>query len=241
VNPSRTSTRPPARPFRRFAFVGGVLLLGATLALAGGPGLNLLLATFTGVADGPGDGVSFPADNGRVLTWTASGKPFPQVAPNSGILNEKLVLTDYGGDTQQDFGIICRPTQRSWTGVNVGFDMRLLSKGTSFSITVVDVSGIDISRMTVKGDGSLDVDGKQIKSGGVPNIDYRVNLFLTPGTSGPDKWLVIITKVGDGSVLGTWNGLLPTGYRAPDAVGFVKTGGAPGALVLDNLQVDSLK
>lgn len=234
--PQLSSIR-PSRPL----LVLGVVLLTSSLALAFLGGATVFLATFTGVPDGPGSGRSFPAETGTVLTWTETGAPFQVVSPNSGVLSEKLLLTDFGGDPDSDFGVFCGPTSKPKNGVGISFDIRMLSKGTAFSISVVDVTGVDISRMTMKGDGSLDVDGKQHTVGSVPNMDYRVNVFLTPMSSGPGRWLVAISKVSDGTLLGTWAGALTGGYQPPAAVAFLKLGGSPGAVVLDNLQIDSLK
>ena len=187
-------------------------VLGCALWATSQGWTKLFEATFTGVSDGPGDGLGFPADIGSIETYTETGEPFHDVAPKSGVFAEQLVLTDQGGKTKVPFGVFCWVKELPRRSVRVLFDADL-SDDTDFSAGVADSSGTDIASFAVE-DGEMSFNGKPGARGeGAPD-HFRVEILLVPATGkASDLYAVAVTDLDTGRIVDTWAGKIPGGYR----------------------------
>lgn len=196
-------------------------------------------AGFDGVKDGPGNGVSFPTEVGELIAFTETGDPLPVVSPNSGVYSEKLVLTDVGGDPTLDFGVEALPVAFISNGLNMSFQVRF-EEGTDFSVNVTDTTGIDISRVKFD-NGNVNVNGKKGLGGQAqPNLDYQVDIHLAPRAGGKDLFVVLVTDLSTGRLIGSWTGLIPGGYRPIASASLIKCGSSPGTVTLDAIKMRAM-
>ncbi len=111
-------------------------------------------ASFTGVADGSGDGRSQPAEIGSITTFTSSGRSLKDVAPASGVVREQLVLSDAGTAGTNDIGYRVGLEVPAAGGVYGAFTVEPKADGGHFKIRFHESADGEFALPGSAGDGS---------------------------------------------------------------------------------------
>ena len=230
----------------------------AARARAGGDWLEVFRAVFDDVADGSGDGVTFPAQIGTITAITPSGKTLKDVAPASGIYGGRLLLSDCGTPGSTDFGVELAPSSDPTCAAAVSFTVSAKCENNRFSVSFLDAptcaGGVDDGATTEACSGgvddgattelcAIDVDASAIRVNDhvlkmrfVRTTVFRVTMTLSGDADGAGRFDFTITNSDTGEVE-TWSDDIDGGYRPVRAVDLVKRAGHAGEVAFDNLSI----
>ncbi len=208
-----------------------VLIALAIPCVAFGGNALVFQAMFTSAAT--------PATEGSLQVFAEGSHSFNAVAPNSGVVNGHYLLTDAGGNSAVDFGIIAHASTPVEGAAAVSFDMTVLEPTTQFAIEITDTTGIDITVMASGPVDSVDDDDQSIGYTWRDDISLHVEMHFWPSIGGRD---VCVTYFQDlaGNTLYSWASEIEGGLRPIGGVVFTKLGGSVGALELDNIEIREL-
>jgi hypothetical protein len=239
------ASRSLARPLR-FAAVAA-LFVASFLAAANLPstsagsisGMQIFLATFSGVADTPVTNGSLPAETGHLTVSTSTGRSTSDVAPKTGICSERLLVSDVGTLATNDINVHCAPTGDASNGASISIVLRQEQDCTAFGGDVSDGSTTDMLCFDVSG-GTLSVNGVALATKIHTGTNYRLDMNLFSSDDGADYWEVWVTNLDTGDCEYATD-LIDGGYRPVHAVGMVKHAGKPGAFSVDTISVVGLQ
>jgi hypothetical protein len=210
--------------------------------------IELGRATFT-VADTLGDGKTFPADVGSITTLAPTGKTFREITAASGIVGNKLLLTDGGTAATQDFGVQFKPSADATGAALISFTVVPKNDGGRLTIGVNDGATTELCAPGSVNDGattelvSVDLDGANATVNGQlytlrlsKNAQYRIDLSLFDLLTGGDLWIATITNVDTGETE-TRTAVFAGDYKPVRSVRFIKRANKVGDFTLDNLSI----
>lgn len=200
---------------------------------------QLFLATFTGQSDGPLSGTSVPVEQGHLNVVTSSGSQTSVVAPKTGILAERLVVSDVGSSGSNAIDVQLQPTGDAANGALISLAIRQEADCSAFGGDVSDGSTTDMLCFEVSS-GSLTVNSVPMATKIKTGTNYRFDMNFASVSSGADYWEIWVTNVDTGDVEYA-TGLIDGGYRPVHAVGLEKHAGKPGAFSVDNLSILGLQ
>jgi hypothetical protein len=196
---------------------------------------QLFLATFQGVADGPANGATFPADAGKLTLVLPSGRAASDVAPKTGIYSERLVLSDLGSAGDADFGVDLALTGDGKQGGWFSFDLREETDCTAFGGDVSDGATVDMLCFSVNS-GTVTVNGQTLNTKIKVGTNYHVDATLFSSSSYGDFWAFCLTNVDTGDQEWVW-GAIDGGYRPVHSASLRKHAGKPGSFSVDSISL----
>ena len=223
---------------RRSSFAthaAALLILCSAVILGFGQGWSgVFSAPFSCVPDGPGDGLRFPAELGKIRTFTGNGMSFPRVSPNSGILSNALILSDRSSQGSVDYGIECLFANSADLAVEFSFIAKLDPTDPSFSVDVTDNAGSDLCSVDVNSAGEIQVDGSSSSLRLQGAGRYSIWMSLAPTETGKGTVTIVITNLDTKE---TASFVIETkgSFRPVSGIRISRSGKGEGDLVLDNL------
>jgi len=210
---------------------------------------ELARATFDAVADGPGDGKSFPAEVGNLTTLAPPGMTLTDVSPASGISNHRLHLIDVAAPAASDFGVALEPAGAAGSPVLVSFLLSKRSDAGTFAIGVDDGATTELCLPGSVNDGattelvSIRIDGESLVVNGLP-----YHMRIVKGSN--YEFVLGVFDLGDGlaafelAVLNVDTGEVEDhaaqtagAFHRVSRIRFVKQASKPGEFTLDNLSI----
>ncbi len=246
----RIAPRPPSRSKAvraLFAFVlaAGVLLVGER-AVGYLDWIEYGRADFTGVSDGPGDGKSHPASIGTITTSSSTGKSLRDFASASGVVRERLILSDHGTAGSVDFGYRIGLSSAASGAVYGSFTLEPQSDSGSFDFAFTDSDKSDFCLPGSAGDGAtvemfcinvddglIAVGGKTLRSVLKKGQRYRIEAALYDADDGSDYFEFLITNLTTGDSERE-TGALGSAYKSVRALTLKKLAGKVGDFAFDD-------
>lgn len=199
---------------------------------------DIFRASFTNIPPGS---KSFSTEVGTLTAFTVAGLPVQAVAPEMGVSTSgEYKLTNQGGLPGLPFGIVCEFMRVNSRGLYATFLVRADATNhlPDIDAEVTDTTGIDMTRMSLFGDGQFSVSGdragRQLTSF-APSL--KVEIQLTDSPSGPDRFTITISSRDTGQVLGGASGNIPGGYRPAKYLTFKMNGVTVDTAYLDDILV----
>jgi hypothetical protein len=226
------------------AFVGAFRVAEATSGW-----VELAKASFNGASDGAGDGRSFTAAVGTLTTSTSCGKSLKDAAPGSGIVKERVVLSDVSTLAGTTLGLRLGATRAATGGAYASVVVEPLSDGGRFTIGATESGDVDFclpgsasDGVTVEcfavdsDEGALSVGGTKLKTALRKGTRYRFEmLFHEVGITG-DYVELWITNLATNEVEYLSQALV-TGYLPLQALTVRKHAGKAGEWALDDFVI----
>ena len=222
----------------------------APLAVAQTTWIESARASFDGVADGAGDGKSFPAAVGTITVSTASGKALRDVSTAAGISKEQLLLSDTGALASTTFGYSVIATQAASGGAYASFVAEPRSDGGSYAFELTDKENVDLCCPGSVGDGGVvemfsiraddgivSVNGCVLGTAFKKGARYRFEVILHDESVDNGDWYELwVTNL---STLQTESvsGALGANYRPVRTLALKKLAGKQGEVAIDDIVI----
>lgn len=245
---ARSARRPLSARALVACVVGGLALAAFATATAAG-WATLAQASFDGVSDGSGDGKSFATTVGTLTSSTSSGKSLRDAAPLSGVVRERLQLSDVGTAASGTIGVRLATSRPATGGVDASIVIEPLSDGGHFTISVTDNpnpdfccpgsvgDGVTVEMFALDSDdGALSVAGSKLKTTFKKGVRYRVQVALTDAGDGGDYAELWLTNLSTNEVE-YYTQSIVGGYRAAQAATVKKHAGKSGEWALDDFMI----
>jgi hypothetical protein len=213
-------------------------------------------ASFDGVADGQGDGKTFPATLGSINVSTASGKALHDIATAAGISKEQLLLSDNGSLATTTFGYSIIATQAAAGGAYASFVAEPRADGGNYSFELTDGEGnvddenVDCCCPGSVGDGGVvemfaihsdegivSVNGRVLGTSFKKGARYRFEAILHDETGDHGDWYELwVTNLTTGTTEYV-NDVLAGGYRPVKSLALKKLAGKQGDVAIDDIVI----
>jgi len=208
-------------------------------------------ATFDGASDGAGDGVTFPAESGRLAVLLRPGKALKEVGPTTGVTGGRLLLSDVGTAGDSAFGVRLVPTAEATGAAFVSLDFTSVCEWNRFSVRLTDVGDGATTECAAWGDlpagattqmvglyvegGSLRVNATTLKMRLAKQARFRVEIGLV-SLVGRDVYEVAVANLETGEIERV-TGDLAGGFKPLRGVDIIKHTGHADDLYIDNLSI----
>jgi hypothetical protein len=222
----------------------------APLAVAQTTWFEAARATFDGVADGQGDGKSFPAAVGSITVSTASGKALRDVASAAGISKEQLLLTDTGSLATTTFGYSVSATQPASGGTYASFVAEPRADGGNYSFELTDKESTDCCCPGSVGDGGVvemfaihsddgivSVNGRILGTTFKKGARYRFEALLHDESSDRADWYEVWVTNLSTNTTEYVSDVLVSGYRPVRSLELKKLAGKQGDVAIDDIVI----
>jgi len=223
----------------------------APLAVAQTTWFETARASFDGVADGQGDGKTFPATVGSISVSTSGGKALRDITAAAGISKEQLVLSDSGSLALTSFGYSVSATQAATGSVYASFVAEPRADGGSYSFELTDKeSSGDLCCPGSVGDGGVvemfsihsddgivSVNGRILGTAFKKGARYRFEALLHDETSDKADWYELwVTNLSTGQAEYVSDALVG-GYRPVKTLSLKKLAGKQGDVAIDDIVI----
>jgi len=222
----------------------------APLALAQTTWIESARASFDGVADGQGDGKSFPAAVGSITVTTSSGKALRDVTTAAGISKEQLILSDSGSLATTTFGYSVSATQAASGGAYASFVAEPRADGGNYSFELSDKENVDCCCPGSVGDGGVvemfaihsddglvSVNGRVLGTSFKKGARYRFEAILHDESGDTGDWYEVwVTNLSTGTTEYV-SDALGSAYRPVKTLALKKLAGKQGDVAIDDIVI----